>query len=319
MSTKGGKTMTKRQTEKKNIYEEITGKIIAALEDGVIPWARPWQSVHYGAYRNAVTNRPYKGLNTMLLNMIAMMKGYVDPRWLTFRNAEKLGGSVRKGERGARILFWKFLPVPEQREDDGMIPGEDSEDQERKVIPFARMYTVFNVEQCEGLDLPALDPVEDDAAQPEANEPAKKILALPVIKHGGSRAFYSPAADRIILPPRSAFESSDFYFAIAFHETLHWTGHSSRLARTFGNRFGDKDYAFEELVAEIGSAFLCAHTGIALEEMRHPEYINAWLEILKGDKKAIFTAAAKAQNAADFILNKAGLAGGEEEDLPEAA
>lgn len=308
----------KTKNEKSNIYEEITEKIIAALEDGVIPWARPWNAVQHGVFRNAITNRPYRGLNIMLLNLVAMLKGFVDPRWLTFRNAAKLGGNIKKGEKGVQVVFWKFFPVQNRLDDGEMDPETDAnDDQERKVIPFARAYTVFNVEQCEGLDLPALD--SDDREIPETNELAEKILALPVINHGGGRACYTPTTDRIFMPHRATFENLDFYYATAYHEVAHWTGHPDRLSRTFGKRFGDQNYAFEELVAEIGAAFLGAHTGIPFAEMRHPEYINSWLKILHADSKAIFTAAAKAQNATDFVLEKAGITDCLEAPLPAAA
>jgi len=220
-----------KKTDKPNIYEAITAKIISALEDGLVPWARPWDAARYGVLRNAVTDRPYRGLNILLLNLVVMMKGFADPRWLTFRNAEKLGGTIRKGEKGVQVIFWKFLPAREQREDDGMIPDrEETGSKEQKVIPFARAYTVFNVEQCEGLDLPALEP--DEVVGQETNKMAEQILALPVIMHGGGRASYSLFADRIIMPPQSAFENLDFYFAVAYHEICHWTGHPARLART---------------------------------------------------------------------------------------
>lgn len=308
----------KTKHDKPNIYEEITEKIIAALEDGVIPWARPWNASQHGAFRNAITNRPYRGLNIMLLNLVAMLKGFVDPRWLTFRNAEKLGGNIRKGEKGVQVIFWKFLPVQSRKEDGEMDPDTDVNDnKERKVIPFARAYTVFNVEQCEGLDLPDLDP--DDREILETNELAEKILALPVMKHGGGRACYTPITDRVFMPNKATFENLDFYYATAYHEIVHWTGHPDRLARTFGQRFGDQNYAFEELVAEIGAAFLGAHTAIPFADMRHPEYINSWLQILQADSKAIFTAAAKAQNAADFVLDKAGITDYHEAPLPAAA
>jgi antirestriction protein ArdC len=153
----------------------------------------------------------------------------------------------------------------------------------------------------------------------ECNELAEQILALPKLKHGGNKACYLPAPDVVILPPRSTFEHPDFYFSTGYHEIVHWTGHPNRLARTFGSRFGDLNYAFEELVAEIGAAFLGAHTGIPFETMRHPDYIHHWLQILKDDSKAIFTAAAKSQNAADFVLGKAGIVGVQEETLPAAA
>ena len=305
------------QPDKPSIYEQITGKIVTALENGVNPWARPWHTVHSGPFRNALTNRPYRGMNVLLLNLVALSRGHVDPRWLTFRNAEQLGGHVRKGEKGAAIVFWKFLPA---RDRDGETQPEAAGDdeQERKQVPFARSYTVFNVEQCEGLDLPPLD-AEELHGRGEDNEPAERVLALAQLQHGGNKACYLPTPDLVLLPNRSAFENSDFYYATGFHEICHWTGHATRLNRVFGTRFGDLGYAFEELVAEIGAAFLGAQTGIPFETMRHPEYIHHWLQIFKGDSKAIFTAAAKAQHAADFVLDQAGIVRAEEETLPAAA
>ncbi len=300
-----------------SIYQEITGRIITALENGVNPWAKPWQAAHCGPFRNALTNRPYRGMNVLLLNLMALSRGHVDPRWLTYRNAEQLGGHVRKGEKGASIVFWKFLPA---RDRDGEAEADafTDDEQQRRLIPLARIYTVFNAEQCEGLALPPL--AEDEMPEMvEGNEPAEMILALPHLKHGDSRACYLPGPDLVLLPKRSSFEHDDFYFCTGYHETLHWSGHPDRLNRVFGTRFGDLGYAFEELVAEIGAAFLGAHTGIPFASMRHPEYINHWLQILKGDSRAIFTAAAKAQIAADFLLDKAGIVGAEEETLPAAA
>ena len=309
--------------QKVSIYEEITAKIITALEDGVNPWAKPWQSVHYGPFRNALTNRPYRGMNVLLLNLVALSRGHVDPRWLTFRNAEQLGGYVRKGEKGASIVFWKFLPARD-RDGDAAPDALTDDEQERKLIPFARSYTVFNVEQCEGLNLPELEPGVEIRQDQEDNELAERILALPKLKHGGNSACYLPVPDLIILPHRVHFEHADFYFSAGYHETIHWTGHPSRLNRVCSTQFGDLGYAFEELVAEIGAAFLGAHTGIPFENMHHPEYINQWLQILKGNSKAIFSAAAKAQHATDFVLDKAGIYSVQEDvsatnELPVAA
>jgi antirestriction protein ArdC len=294
-----------RTTDRKNIYKEITDKIIDSLQAGVIPWVRPWDAVKYGEHRNGVTNRPYRGLNVMLLNLVAMMKGFADPRWLTYRNAAKLGGHVRKGESGVSILFWKFVAEKERDEE------------EDRLIPIARMYTVFNVEQCQGLDLPEL--TAKDCNEESANQAAEKILSLAKIVHGGGRAYYAKDRDVIVMPRREAFLNLNFYYSTGYHETLHWSGHPERLNRCFGKRFGDQAYAFEELVAEIGSAFLGAGTAIPFEEMRHPEYINSWLEVLKNDHKAIFTAAAQAQAAADYLFAAAGLTVTEEEELPQAA
>jgi len=300
-------------TMKRNIYEEITQKIIKSLETGVIPWIRPWEAARYGEHRNAVTHRPYRGLNILLLNLTALTKGFSDPRWLTFRNTEQLGGHVRKGEKGVGVIFWKFLPLTEQQESD---PEADAGDTNRKVIPFARLFTVFNVEQCEGLNLPPLAVDRDEELQ---NPAAERIIALPDIRHGGSKACYSPAGDYINMPVQQAFAGLDYYYATAYHETVHWTGHPTRLLRQFGKRFGDDAYAFEELVAEIGAAFLGAMTGLPFEKLRHAGYIDSWLRILRGDNRAIFTAAAKAQAAADFLLEQARLADDTDGDLPEAA
>lgn len=306
----------KKANEKKSMYQEITERIIEALQAGVIPWVRPWDAARYGEHRNALTNRAYRGLNVMLLNLVAMTKGFADPRWLTYRNAEKLGGHVKKGETGVGVVFWKFLPVKgQQGQDDDLVSDPDGNG--RKVIPLARMYTVFNVEQCEDLDLPSLEAA--GAYEDTVNPEAEMILSLPTMKHGGDRAYYSKAHDFITLPVREAFENLHFYYSTAYHEIMHWTGHPARLSRQFGKRFGDRDYAFEELVAEIGAAFLGASTGIPFEEMGHPGYIDSWLRILEEDNRAIFTAAAKAQTAADFVLDKAGLVAREEEHLPEAA
>jgi len=300
-------------TMKRNIYEEITEKIIKSLEPGVIPWIRPWEAARYGEHRNAVTHRPYRGLNILLLNLTALTKGFSDPRWLTFRNTEQLGGRVQKGEKGVGVVFWKFLPITEQLGND---PEPDTDDTNRKVIPFARLYTVFNVEQCEGLNLPPLAVNRGEELQ---NPAAERIIALPDIRHGGSEACYSPVGDYIKMPVQQAFAGLDYYYATAYHETVHWTGHPTRLQRQFGKRFGDDAYAFEELVAEIGAAFLGAGTGLPFEKLRHAGYIDSWLRILRGDNRAIFTAAAKAQAAADFLLEQARLADDTDGDLPEAA
>ena len=308
-------------TEKINIYDEITNKIIAALEDGMNPWARPWKSSSLGPLRNAVFGRPYRGVNTLMLSLTSLVAGYLDPRWLTLKNANQLGGRVRKGQKGTSIVFWKFISKEEGHE--GGEEPVDGGDENRKVFPFARRYTVFNVEQCDGLELEALelDGLEDfEIDESEVNEPAERIMALPTLQQGGDKACYLPTADKIFMPPRPSFPTLNHYFAIGYHEICHWTKHPSRLDRDFNRRFkvAREAKAMEELVAEIGAAFLGAHTGVPFEDMQHPEYIGSWLQALKNDNKVIFTAAAKAQAAADFVLVKAGISI-QGSNLPEAA
>lgn len=279
------------------MYEEITERIIDSLEAGGIPWVRPWGSVQYGQHRNVITDRPYSGINIILLNLVAIERGYDDPRWITFKNAGQLGGHVRKGEKGVGIVFWR-IKTTGQSDDNGS-------DDDRNAIPLMRMFTVFNIQQCNGLEL---SPLEVTAGNPGAENPdAEKILGLADLRNGGNEAYYSKTSDFIVMPDRETFENLDFYYSTFYHEIVHWSGHPSRLDRKFGNRFGDQHYAFEELVAEIGSAYLGSATGIPFENMRHHEYVHSWLQIFSIDTKAIFAAAAKAQVAADFVLFKSGL------------
>lgn len=294
--------------KKPSIYEEITNRIVEALEGGVNPWVKPWNS-QAGFHRNAISNRPYRGVNVLLLNLVAMIRGHVDPRWITFKAALENGGRVKKGEHGVQVVFWKFLKMKDKEKTESsetiVLDAEGAEKKDR-VIPFARYYTVFNVEQCEGLSVAPLEtPQEFD---PEATNPlAEQILTVPDIKHGGDRAAYMPALDQIRLPSRGDFNTLNEYYTTGYHETAHWTSHESRLNRTLGKRFGDQAYAFEELVAEIAAAYLGAHTHVPFDGMQHPEYVQSWLKVLKGDKMAIFTAAGQAQRACDFILAQAGI------------
>jgi antirestriction protein ArdC len=269
-----------------DIYQDVTDKIVAALETGTAPWLRPWKSGIGTANvpHNAVTGRAYNGINWIVLSCAP----YASTGWLTYKQAQELGGNVRKGEKGTHIVFWSF---PKIRDEE---TGKD------KVIPFAKPYTVFNIDQCEGIDAaklktftPAITgetPINDIAARHNVR-----------LNHGGDKAFFSPMSDSIGMPSADAFKSPAHYASTLAHELVHWTGHESRLARTFGKRFGDDAYAFEELVAEIGSAFVCATTGIALDGLQHSDYVGSWLKVLKADKRAIFTASSQAKKAAEFL------------------
>ena len=280
----------RKKTSQTDIYQQVTDKIIAALETGVGPWIKPWDDskVAFGLHRNGSSERSYRGINVLLLNLVAFEKGYADPRWVTFHDVQRLGGRIKKGEKHTKVVFWKILEI-------------EKEDQEKqKVIPLVRVHRVFNVEQCEHLNIQKLSPATDETIA-TTNQSAESILTLPTIRHGGTKAAFYPAQDFIQIPPKNSFESLEHYYATAFHEVTHWTGHDARLQRTFGKRFGDKDYAFEELVAEIGSAFLGGAIGLPFNEMRHPEYIQEWIKVLKDDKRAVFNACRLSQTATDFI------------------
>lgn len=278
---------------KRDVAAEVTARIVEALEAGVAPWAKPWKgdagfSTGFSWPKNAASGRSYNGVNVILLGMA----GYADPRWLTFKQAKEMGGSVKKGEKGTQIAFWNFV---EKEQKDGKI----------KKIPFLRTFTVFNVEQCEGLDeakLKAEAPKEKSEAENPgtvADEIAERVGAT--VRRMGERAGYSPSRDMIVMPACEAFESETAYAATLLHELVHWTGHESRLNRSFGKRFGDAAYAAEELVAELGAAFLAASLGLE-GKLQHAEYLGHWVEMLKGDKTAIFTAAKEAQKAMEHLL-----------------
>lgn len=269
-----------------DIYEEVTAQIVAALEGGVAPWIKPWKN---GAQPdlpyNAASGREYNGINQILLGMHA----YSSNGWLTFKQAKELGGSIRKGEKSQLVVFWQFI--------------KSDKEGETRTIPFAKGYRVFNVDQCEGLDETKLKQFQ----RPEAGDTDINVIASKagaIVKHGGNSAFYSPASDIIVVPGVDSFKDLSSYQATLAHELVHWTGSDKRCNRKFGARFGDDAYAFEELVAEIGSAFVCNRAAIEQQGLQHAEYIGHWLKVLKNDKKAVFTAASKARDAVNFIFEE---------------
>ena len=286
-----------------DIYQSVTAQVIAALEAGTPPWVCPWESGHGSAIpANLSTGRPYRGINTLLLNLQAMSHGYALNRWLTFQQARSLGGHVRKGESGTPIVFFKMLDV-EGKDGSGHAALHAANDAPaRKVIPLLRSFTVFNAAQVEDLP-PALTALP---ALPEGWSPvaeAEEILSHSgaTIRHGGDRAFYRPVDDVIQLPPPGVFPQASSYYNVALHELTHWSGHPSRCNRVLSSRQHIEAYAFEELVAEMGSAFLCSHCGLA-GELQHASYIASWLQALRNDKRLIFTAASLAQKAADYLM-----------------
>ncbi len=285
------------QTSKTSIYDEITARIVAELEQGIVPWVQPWTgSAPLGLPRNATTERPYSGVNVLILWDALAKHGFATQDWLTFRQALSLGGHVRKGERGTTICHAdRFIPKAEQERvrDTGDAPN---------VVPFLKRFVVFNIAQCDGLPArvlpPRLEPIADHEKHPDAEALIAATKAR--IVEGGGEAFYSNSEDFIRLPYRETFLSQPDFYCTALHELGHWTGHPARLDRDLRNRFGPEAYAREELIAELTSVFLCAHMNI-VPRVRHADYLGHWLQILKSDAHAIFHAASQASKASDFI------------------
>jgi antirestriction protein ArdC len=284
--------------EYKDLYQSVTNQIIAALEAGTPPWVCPWaHGAGSASPANLATARHYRGINTLLLNMQAMAQGYGLNRWLTFQQARALGGCVRRGETGTGIVFFKML---ERDDGAGAVAANDAGP--RRVIPLLRSFTVFNASQVDGLPetLTAI-PAPAEGWTPIGAADALLAGSGAVIRHGGDRAFYRPSDDVIQLPPPAAFPQAGSYYATALHELTHWTGAPNRCNRTLQGRQHISEYAMEELVAELGAAFLSSHCGLP-GELQHASYIESWLTALRNDKRLIFTAASMAQKAADFLL-----------------
>jgi antirestriction protein ArdC len=293
-----------QRTEKQDVYTRITNQIVSHLEKGVRPWVRPWNAEHAaGRITRPLRHngKPYSGINVLSLWASAMAQNFAAPIWMTFKQASELDAHIRKGEKGSLVVYANAITRTER--DDKT--GEDVEHE----IPYMKGYTVFNVEQIEGLPevyYAKAAPNPDPVARIDHAE--KFFAALGAsIRHGGNRAFYSIAADAIQMPPFESFQDADSYYATLAHECTHWSGSKTRLDRDFGgHRFGSAGYAVEELVAELGAAFLCADLEIALEPREdHASYIATWLKVLATDNRALFTAAAHAQRAAEFINHRA--------------
>jgi len=292
-----------QRTGKQDIYTRITNQIVSHLEKGVRPWVRPWNAEHAAGRTTRPlrhNGKPYSGINVLSLWASAMTQNFAAPIWMTFKQATDLDARVRKDEKGSLVVYADRITRKETDEETG---GEIDRE-----IPFLKGYTVFNVEQIEGLPevyyakaAPTLDPVA-------RIERAEKFFAMlgATIRHGGNRAFYSISADAIQMPPFESFEDANSYYGTLAHECTHWTGSKKRLDRDFGgHRFGSEGYAVEELVAELGAAFLCADLELALEPRPdHASYIATWLKVLAADNRAVFAAAAHAQRAAEFINSR---------------
>ncbi|WP_066827733.1 ArdC family protein [Sphingomonas mali] len=293
------KSSTPTVANRASLYEEVTNRIIAELEAGRVPWVQPWGRVGGtgpALPRNALTARCYSGVNVLVLWGAGLEQGWPSQSWLTYRQAIDAGGTVRKGERGTTVVYADRF-VPEAEKARAAETGGDT-----KAIPFLKRFTVFNVAQCDGLR-PGLAADPAPLSEREIVPMAESVIAASGVdfRIGGNHAFYAPGEDFVAVPPQPAFFEQINYYRTALHELTHATGHSSRLGRKLVTGFGTKDYAREELVAEMGSAFLCAALGI-VPTVRHADYLASWLDVLREDNRAIFRAASAASKAADWLL-----------------
>ena len=274
-------------------YQAITNRIIAALERGTVPWRTPWQA---RGHRNALSDRPYRGINLLVLALTALERGFDDARWLTYRQAASRGGHVRRGEHGTQVVLWKWI----EREDAAGGPAQR--------YPLLRLFTVFNVAQCDGLELPPTDELETF----DPLEGAEAIVAGyadgPALWFDAESAYYVPSRDEVHLPPRTSFPTADGYYATLFHELAHSTGHPSRLNRggyQTAARFGSESYSREELVAEFAAAFLGHEAGVDPSRVEQSAaYIASWLRALRDDRRLAVIAAGQGQAAANLILGR---------------
>lgn len=284
---------------KSTVYDLITDRVMEQLSKGVVPWRRPWGGAEQ-APRNLASGHAYRGINVFLL------MGGSSPYWMTFNQAKALGGCVRKGERGTPVVFWKWL----EKEDE--ITGKKSR------FPMLRYYTVFNLSQVDGIPAKKIPAVVGTRADVDPIAAADAIVegmpTRPTIRTAGDQACYMPALDVVTMPARERFNSSAAYYATLFHELTHATGHESRVGRVEKwTGFGSESYAREELIAEMGAAFLMGQAGLVDETIENSAaYIANWLERLKDDRKLVVVAAAQAQRAADFILGRSSAAEGTE-------
>ena len=290
-----------RRAKRVDLYQSVTDSVVAQLKAGRVPWVQPWgrpeTTSPLGMPTNADTGREYSGINILLLWASAIDTRRTTQIWLTYKQALKLGGNVRKGERGTTVCYAdRFIPKAEKQR--AQEQGTDPQS-----IGFLKRYTVFNADQCEGLDpsfFEGMAPLPEREAVPIAEELIAATGAD--FRIGGDRAFYVPSDDFIQVPHQSAFFDQINYYRTCFHELGHWTGHTTRLDRNLKGHKGTKLYAKEELVAEMTTAFICATLGI-IPTVRHADYIGSWLTVLKDDKRFVFKAASLASKAADYILN----------------
>ncbi|HFW3114742.1 TPA: ArdC family protein [Salmonella enterica subsp. diarizonae serovar 61:r:-] len=288
------KTKIFKGNDKKDIYQTVTESIIEALESGVKPWVCPWKrnGTLSGIPSNFATTTAYSGMNIMLLWCSAVKQGFNDSRWLTYKQAQALGAQVRKGARGTMAIFYKTLE-------------KENEQGELEQIPMLKTFTVFNVEQIDGLTLNSKELINQPVSE---FDPLPQVEALfqrsgAKITERGQQAFFTPVTDEIYLPERHLFTDAANFYATGLHELIHWSGGKKRLNREMKGKFGSEDYAFEELIAELGCAFLMADLDVS-GDVQHESYIASWLKALKNDKRYIFKAASAASKAHRYLMDK---------------
>src|SRR5690348_2699694 len=292
-------TSDNTSTNQRDVYASVTAQIINAIENGVSNWRMPWHTSGRFAFSpiNVTSKKPYRGINTVCLWAAAQAKGYESGEWGTYKQWQERGAQVRKGEKSTTVVFWKFAHDVAENQD-----GEDQSATGSHLI-FTRGYAVFNAAQVDAYT-PKAEPEPTIAERIERADTFFQAVGAKV-KHGGNQAYYSPASDHIQMPRFQAFAENVAYYSVLAHEHTHWTAKSERCDRQLGNRFGDNAYAAEELIAELGAAFACAHLGLSTEPREdHAQYIQSWLRVLKADKRAILTAASKAQQACDWLVKR---------------
>ena len=291
-----------------NVYEIITARIVELLTQGTIPWRKPWGAVA-GEPRNLVSGKAYRGINVFLLSAAPFASSY----WLTYRQATERGGTVRKGSKGMPVVFWRWNKPGQESETQ----EEQAETSQRRGAPLLRYYTVFNREQCDGIEAPAAPTAKAFEPIPECERIVRAIQNGPRIEHHGAQAYYRPSTDTVVTPRPEQFDAPALYYSVLFHELTHSMGHASRLARkgiTDAVMFGSHEYSREEIIAEMGAAFLCGTAGIEAATLQDSTaYMANWIKVLQGDTRLVVTAAAQAQKAADRLLGRT------PEQLAEAA
>ncbi|HBV11696.1 MAG TPA: antirestriction protein [Brevundimonas sp.] len=291
-----------------DVYQDITDQMIAMIEAGTRPWSKSWNGTNAPNIPLRSTGVPYRGINFLTLWVASMTKGYVSPHWLTFKQALALGGCVRKGEKGSTVVYANKIVVGDGKggEQSGTQGGEAGGEGKRQVA-FLKRYTVFNAEQIDGIEkqYPTPAPIIT-ATNPDDRDAELDALfgQVPVpVRHHGSQPYYQPGSDHVVMPHFADFHTSDDYYSTLAHELCHASGHQDRLARPTLLSTKREDYAREELVAELGAAFVSGAIGIKLHDREdHAAYLSSWLQALRNDKRCIFTAARQAQEAADWLL-----------------